>query len=104
MEMHNMKLDWNSILDGQMQWLENLYKNGEIRSSYNAIIPLITDNKIPSRIIISGGKVLAYSYYIKGNEDDDRIYSTLGFQSKTIDDNKITSLLNWLIGASRRKN
>ena len=102
--MRNMKLDWNSILDGQIQWLENLYKNDEIRSSYNTIIPLLTDNKIPSRIIISGGKVLAYSYYIKGNEEDDRLYSTMGFQSKTIDDNKITSLLDWLISASKKEN
>ena len=101
--MHNIKLDWAYILENHIEWLEKLYNSDEIRSSYEAIIPLLIENKIPSRVIVTGGKVIAYAFYIKGNEDD-RIYSTMGFKSTALDDSKISSLLEWLTEESRREN
>lgn len=101
--MHNIKLDWASILENHIEWLEKLYDSDQIRSSYEAIIPLLIENKIPSRVIVTGGKVIAYAFYIKGNEDD-RIYSTMGFQSTTLDEGKISYLLDWLIDESKKEN
>lgn len=103
MEMHNIKLDWGSILENHIEWLEELYDSDQIRSSYEAIIPLLIENKIPSRVIVTGGKVIAYAFYIKGNEDE-RIYSTMGFLSTKIDEGKISFLVDWLIDESRREN
>ena len=104
MNIQNVKLDWDSILERQINWLEKLYDSDQIRPSYEAIIPLLTENKIPSRVIISGGKVVAYAFYITDNDGNDRLYATMGFHNTLLDEQKIASLLDWLKTESKRQN
>ncbi|MHB1493040.1 MAG: GNAT family N-acetyltransferase [Thermoplasmataceae archaeon] len=102
MDLTNKKLDWQSILKEQIEWQQKLYPQGNISESYDELIPLLTENKVPSRVIFSNGKALAYAFFILPTNGDDRMYSTMGFSNREIEDEKIINLLKWLYNESDR--
>lgn len=102
MDLTNKKLDWQSILKDHIEWQQKLYPQENISESYDELIPLLMENKIPSRVIFSNGKASAYAFFILPTNGDDRMYSTLGFETGEIGDEKITNLLKWLSNEADR--
>ncbi len=64
MELNNVKLDWNTILEKQINKLQEKYPENNIGQAYSQIISLLNENKIKSRVIANGNRVICYSFMI----------------------------------------
>lgn len=101
MDIKNAKMDWNLILKGYLDFLEGKYPDLPIRKSMESLIEKLTENKIRSRVIVSGGRVAAYAYIVESEEMQDRIYASMGFLEPDLySRERVENLLNWFISES----
>ncbi|MCW6168247.1 MAG: GNAT family N-acetyltransferase [Thermoplasmatales archaeon] len=104
MELNNVKLDWNGILDKQINKLEEKYPENNIRQAYSQIISLLNENKIKSRVITNGKSVICYSFMIDYSGFIDRLYAVLGFEDESyVDAARAENLLTWIESEARKE-
>ena len=97
MEFSNIKLEWNTILSRQIESLQEQFVGTDIKKLFVPIVDLLTNNKIPSRVMISGGKARAYSYVMESSVLDDRLIFTMGFDSDSVDNlDRGKAILDWI--------
>ncbi|MEM0155087.1 MAG: GNAT family N-acetyltransferase [Thermoplasmataceae archaeon] len=102
MEIKNAKMDWNLILKGYLEFLEEKYPGLPIRESMELLIEKLTQNKIRSRVIVSGKEVAAYAYIVESEELKDRNYASIGFLHPDMyNEKRVENLLNWIISESK---
>ena len=105
MELNNVKLDWNGILEKQINKLQEKYPENNIRQAYSQIISLLNENKIKSRVIANGNRVICYSFMIDYSGFNDRLYAILGFEDVSYADSKrAENLLTWIESEARKEN
>ncbi|MHB1439663.1 MAG: GNAT family N-acetyltransferase [Cuniculiplasma sp.] len=78
-ELNNVKLEWNQILMSQKKLLAEKYKDVNAEEVYAPLIDMLNNNRIPSRVFLSGGKVSTYGYIMPPLGVDDRILCSMGF-------------------------
>ncbi len=104
MELNNVKLDWAQILEGEIKHMESLYPELPVRVSYKSIIEELNKNAIPSRVILNGINVAAYSFIKESSELNDRLYGSIGFTDIAFaTDERISNLLSWLVSISQNR-
>jgi ribosomal protein S18 acetylase RimI-like enzyme len=103
MELNNIKLDWNVILEPYISSMEKEYSTSNIRDRMQPIIDRLMENRIKSRVVISGGKVACYGFFIEPETFSDRIYGHIGFVStETWSVQKLGTVLSWIVRESEK--
>jgi ribosomal protein S18 acetylase RimI-like enzyme len=103
MELNNIKLDWNIILEPYISSLEKEYKSSNIREKMQPIISRLMENRIKSRVVISGGKVACYGFFMEPEMFSDRIYGNIGFVSTDAwSVQKLDTVLSWIVTESEQ--
>jgi GNAT superfamily N-acetyltransferase len=102
MDMKNVKLDWAPILEGQIKHLESLYPEIPVRKSFENLIHELNENKIKSRVILSGINVAAYAFIAPSGDYGDRLYGSLGFTNPSFaTQDRLANLIMWLEDTAR---
>ncbi|MGC8505834.1 MAG: GNAT family N-acetyltransferase [Thermoplasmata archaeon] len=101
MELNNIKLDWNIILEPYISYLEKEYKSTSVREKMQPIIGRLMENRIKSRVVISGGKVACYGFFMEPEMFSDRVYGNIGFVSaETWSVQRLDTVLSWIVTES----
>ena len=83
-EYENVGLRWENILREQIQNVQDEYPEIDVRSLFAPLISMLNSNRIPSKIILSSGKVEAYGYILPAMGIRDRAISSVGFVKDSI--------------------
>lgn len=103
MELNNVKLDWNLILEKQILRLQEMYPENEVKKAYENIISLLNENKIRSRVIASGNRVVCYAFVLDYSGFTDRLYAVMGFEDTSFaEETRIQNLVSWIEGEGKR--
>ncbi|EQD78087.1 acetyltransferase [mine drainage metagenome] len=104
MKLNNTRIDWAKILEEQKEHHMKLYPDAGMEASYHNLIDLLNENRIPSRVIIKDGNVIAYTFYIDSSGESDRIYAIIGFKEEGKVDERVHILSKWLKDEAQRNN
>lgn len=104
-ELENVGLKWDLILKPHIEQIQNQNPGMNVKSLFNPLISMLNSNRIPSRVILSAGKVMGYAYVLPAMGIRDRNIASLGFMEDD-DSNRSRgeSLLKWLESESSREN
>lgn len=104
MDLKNVRIDWGPILEGQIKHLESMYPDIPVRKSYSAVIEALNQNKLKSRVILSGITVSAYAFITPSKDLTDRIYGSMGFTDPAFaSEERVTNLLSWLEDSAKAR-
>ncbi|MGP6294228.1 GNAT family N-acetyltransferase [Caldiplasma sukawensis] len=81
-ELKNVKIDWKAILSEQIKELSQKYGENKVSEYYEPLIRMLSENKIPSRVVIRKGMVSAYGYILDSELSDDRKLGFIGFSKE----------------------
>lgn len=81
-EINNVKIDWKAILSDQIKELSQKYGEQMVSEYYEPLIRMLSENRIPSRVVIRKGKVSAYGYILNSELSDDRKIGFIGFSNE----------------------
>ncbi|MGP6240202.1 GNAT family N-acetyltransferase [Cuniculiplasma sp. SKW4] len=103
-ELENVGLKWDLILKPHIEQIQKQNPDMNIKSLFTPLISMLNSNRIPSRVILSAGKVMAYAYVLPAMGIRDRNIASIGFIEED-DSNRSRgeSLLKWLEGESSRE-
>lgn len=102
MEIDNVKINWAPVLESQILHLEGSFPNRGVRDTFNSIIEDLNENRIKSRLILSGKKPAGYVYYLVNEQMTDRILGNIGFvEGSMATGDRARNLLEWLIAEGR---
>lgn len=97
MDIENVKIDWAPVLESQISSLEERFPGRSIRENFTGIINDLKENRIKSRLILSGKEPAGYAYYILPDGMTDRILGNVGFVDRKFATGERTeNLLGWL--------
>ena len=97
-KVNNVKLDWNLILSSQKKVFRDKFKDLNADEVYAPVIDMLNKNRIPSRVILSNGRICAYGYVMPPQGIDDRLICSMGFVNK--DESYIKKgidIVNWFL-------
>ena len=77
-KVNNVKLDWNLILSSQKKVFRDKFKDLNADEVYAPVIDMLNKNRIPSRVILSNGRICAYGYVMPPQGIDDRLICSMG--------------------------
>lgn len=102
MDMDNMKINWAPVLESQIAYLEEKFPDRHIREMFQGVIEDLNENKVKSRLIVSGEKPAGYAYYRIPENMSDRILGNVGFVDvEAANSERAENLLGWLIAEAK---
>ena len=81
-KVNNVKLDWNLILLSQKRLFQDKFRDMNADEVYAPVIDMLNNNRIPSRVIVSNGRICSYGYVMPPQGIDDRLICSMGFVNK----------------------
>lgn len=103
MDIENVRLSWDEILAGYIDFYEGIQPDLHVRSQMEPIIDQLNNNRIKSRAVMVSGKVACYAFFIAPATMTDRYYGMAGFVSRDyFDRDKLKNLLDWMYGEAKK--
>ncbi len=101
-EMENIRVDWAPVLESQVAELEENFPGRGVRDIFQGIIEDLNENRIKSRLILSGKDPAGYAYYRHSRSMSDRILGNAGFvDEKYSTPERCRTLIGWLAEEGR---
>lgn len=98
MDMDNIKINWAPVLESQIASIESRFPDRHIREMFQEIIDDLNENRVKSRLIVSGNKPAGYAYYRIPEKMSDRVLGNVGFvDADSASSERAENLLQWLI-------
>ncbi len=105
MELSNVKVDWENVLDPEIQQNEKLHPDLPVRDMYRWVIDDLNNNRMRSRVIMSLDRVIGYAFLYPATGFSDRYFASFGFKDPlSANTERSNILLDWAIRECRKEN
>ena len=96
MELNNVKVEWHSVLEPEIQHNEKQHPDLPVREMYRWVIDELNNNRIRSRVIMSVDRVIGYAFIYPATGFSDRNFASFGFTDPvTANRERSILLLDW---------
>ena len=103
MELNNVKIEWQLVLEPEIQHNEKQHPDLPVREMYHWVIDELNINKIRSRVIMSLDRVIGYAFLYPATGFSDRNFASFGFiDPVTANRERSFILLDWAIAECRK--
>ena len=79
MELNNVKVEWYSVLEPEIQHNEKQHPDLPVREMYRWVIDDLNSNRMRSRVIMSVDKAIGYAFLYPATGFSDRNFASFGF-------------------------
>ena len=97
MDIENVKINWKPLLEIQKKQFQDLYPDLDIENTFASVESQLSNNLIPSRIIINGNRVKGFAYLTGTDMSSGRTHGLLCFpEPSNFSEDTLDKLLSWL--------
>jgi GNAT superfamily N-acetyltransferase len=103
MELNNVKVEWQNVLEPEIQFNEKQHPEIPVREMYRWVINDLNSNRIRSRVILSVSNVIGYAFVFPATGFSDRNFASFGFLDPALANRERSLLLlDWAIAECRK--